>query len=100
MFRIPEASATTVFIASLTEAPMNGIRFEVANFIPRSVTVSLLAASEPLSVIMANKKDKEKAIIDTVCFFNDFTSPMAPSGGYRFSATNSAVNIVTMLGMK
>ena len=95
--RVPFISATpadTVFMASLTEEPINGIILAVANFNPLRVALSLLAASVPLRAISARRKENVNISSDIKFFFSDFTIPIQESGGYMFSVTNNAIRSV------
>ena len=73
--------AVTVFIASLVDAPIIGMKFAAANRSPRSEALSLEAARVPLNAINASKKEKEKTSIEIRFFFNVLTIPMTAHDG-------------------
>lgn len=79
--------AVTVFIASLTDDPITGIIFAAANFIPFKDALSLLVARIPLSVMIANRKEKEKIMIETRFFFRDLVMPSEANSVERLSVT-------------
>ena len=80
MLRSCDAPAVSNLVASLTDAPIIGTIFAVANFNPRREALSLLAASEPFSVIMARRNDTEKIRVEVKCFFSDLVRLSEPNG--------------------
>lgn len=75
------APAMSVFIDSLTDAPIKGITLAVANFIPLKAALSLLAARLPLKVTNAKRKENEKMRVEVRFFFKALVVPKEENGG-------------------